>query len=296
MDRWRSVLMLAREHLGGRNLIAGLVVGAYLVPQAMAYGELAGVGPSAGLTVALIPLLLYPLLGRTRWLSLGPESAVALMAAATVGPIAASLDLPVPQLLGIVSILTGAILLAARAAKAGFVTDLLSKPVLIGYLTGVAVVMVISQVSRVLGDDVAADNIVVFIQDLLDGVTVNWWSVVIGLGTLAVILAFQRWLPRVPGTLIAIGLGVLAGYTLPVDTIGSFTLGMPQIAWEPIPMSAISELLLAAAAIAVVAYTDVIVVARAFSDGDRVGANREMTALGVTDVVGGLFGGYPISA
>ena len=296
MDRSRWVLMLAREHLGGRNLVAGLVVGAYLVPQAMAYGELAGVGPSAGLTVALIPLLLYPLLGRTRWLSLGPESAVALMAAATVGPIAATLQLPVPQLLGIVSILTGAILLAARAAKAGFVTDLLSKPVLIGYLTGVALVMVISQVSRVLGDDIAADNIVVFVQDLLDGVTVNWWSVVIGLGTLAVILAFQRWLPRVPGTLVAIGLGVVAGYALPVATIGTFELGLPQIAWEPIPMSAISELLLAAAAIAVVAYTDVIVVARAFSDGDRIDANREMTALGVTDVVGGIFGGYPISA
>ena len=296
MDRSRSVLMLARENLGGRNLVAGLVVGAYLVPQAMAYGELAGVGASAGLTVALIPLLLYPLLGRTKWLSLGPESAVALMAAATVGPVAASLDLPVPQLLGIVSILTGAILLAARAAKAGFVTDLLSKPVLIGYLTGVAVIMVISQVSRVLGDDVAADNLVAFLEDLADGVTVNWWSLAIGLGTLLVILAFARWLPRVPGTLVAIALGVLAGYTLPVDTIGSFTLGLPQIAWQPVPTSAISELLLAAAAIAVVAYTDVIVVARAFSDGDRVDANRELTALGVTDVVGGLFGGYPISA
>ena len=296
MDRSRSVLMLARENLGGRNLVAGLVVGAYLVPQAMAYGELAGVGASAGLTVALIPLLLYPLLGRTKWLSLGPESAVALMAAATVGPVAASLDLPVPQLLGIVSILTGAILLAARAAKAGFVTDLLSKPVLIGYLTGVAVIMVISQVSRVLGDHVAADNLVAFLEDLADGVTVNWWSLAIGLGTLLVILAFARWLPRVPGTLVAIALGVLAGYTLPVDTIGSFTLGLPQIAWQPVPTSAISELLLAAAAIAVVAYTDVIVVARAFSDGDRVDANRELTALGVTDVVGGLFGGYPISA
>ena len=79
-----------REHLGGRNLIAGIVVGAYLVPQAMAYGELAGVGASAGLTVALIPLIVYPLIGRSRWLSLGPESAVALMAAATVAPIAAA--------------------------------------------------------------------------------------------------------------------------------------------------------------------------------------------------------------
>ena len=149
---------LVREHLGGRNLIAGIVVGAYLVPQAMAYGELAGVGASAGLTVALIPLILYPLIGRSRWLSLGPESAVALMAAATVAPIAARSDLPTALLLGIVSVLTGLILLAARLAKVGFVTDLLSKPVLIGYLTGIAVVMVMSQIERLIGAPVYTDN------------------------------------------------------------------------------------------------------------------------------------------
>jgi high affinity sulfate transporter 1 len=290
------VAELVRTHLGGRNLVAGLVVGAYLVPQAMAYGELAGVGASAGLTVALIPLILYPLLGRSRWLSLGPESAVALMAAATVGPVAASSGIGVPLLLGVTSILTGTILLAARLFKAGFVTDLLSKPVLIGYLTGVAVVMVLSQVGRVVGDDVDATTVVTLLQDLADGVDADGWSVVVGLGTLGVILGFHRWAPRVPGTLVAIGLGIVAGFVLPVETIGDFSLVLPSVELEAIPVQVVGQLLLVAGAIAVVAYTDVIVVARAFAGNERVDPNRELVALGTTDVVGGIFGGYPISA
>lgn len=289
-------VLLVREHLGGRNLIAGIVVGAYLVPQAMAYGELAGVGASAGLTVALIPLIVYPLIGRSRWLSLGPESAVALMAAATVAPIAAGSDLPTALLLGIVSVLTGLLLLAARVAKVGFVTDLLSKPVLIGYLTGVAVVMVMSQVERLVGAPVYTTTIVGLIQDLADGVEVNWWAFTIGVGTFLVVLAFHRWLPRIPGTLIALGLGVVAGFVLPVDTIGAFALAAPQFSLEPIPLDVLGELVIAAAAIAVVAYTDVIVTARAFAGDQRVDANRELTALGATDVIGGIFGAYPISA
>lgn len=285
-----------RGNLGGRNLVAGIVVGAYLVPQAMAYGELAGVGASAGLTVALIPLLLYPLLGRSRWLSLGPESAVALMAAATVAPIASRYGISPAVLLAVVSILTGALLLIARLAKVGFVTDVLSKPVLIGYLTGVAIVMVVSQIERLVGAPLFTTSLIGLVQDLLDGVDVNWWAVAIGIGTFAIILAFQRWLPRIPGTLVALALGVIAGYVLPVDTIGDFTLRLPELELTVLPAEVIGELLLAAAAISIVAYTDVIVTARAFAGDQRVDANRELTALGVTDVVGGLFGAYPISA
>ena len=134
------------------------------------------------------------------------------------------------------------------------------------------------------------------VQDLADGVDVNWWAVGVGVGTFLVILAFHRWLPRFPGTLVALALGVVAGFVLPVDTIGEFSLGVPQLSLEAIPVDVLGELLLAAAAIAVVAYTDVIVTARAFAGDQRVDANRELTALGATDVVGGVFGAYPISA
>ncbi len=292
----RPTAAVLRDHLTGRNIIAGIVVGAYLVPQAMAYGELAGVGPSVGLSVALIPLILYPLIGRSRWLSLGPESAVALMAAATVGPIAARYDQSPAALLGLVSVLTGLVLLTARLAKVGFVTDLLSKPVLIGYLTGVGVVMAMSQLGRLAGSDIDADSVPALVADLRDGVSVNGYALAIGLGTLGVILAFNRWLPRFPGTLVALALGVVAGSTLPVETIGAISLQAPQFAVPTIPWDAFGELLLASGAIAIVAFTDVIVTARAFADNERVDPHRELTALGATDVVGGFFGAYPISA
>ncbi|MEZ5116471.1 MAG: SulP family inorganic anion transporter [Candidatus Nanopelagicales bacterium] len=286
-----------RERMGGRNLIAGIVVGAYLVPQAMAYGELAGVGPSVGLTVAIIPLVIYPLIGRSRWLSMGPESAVALMAGATVAPIAAANDLPVATLLGVVSVLTGLILLGARLAKLGFVTDLLSKPVLVGYLTGIAVTMAVSQLGRVLGTDVDTETLVTAVRDLADGITgVNGWAVAVALGTFVVIVGFQRWLPRIPGTLVALALGVLAGYVLPVATIGEFSISVPNMELTWIPLEVLGDLVLAAGAIAVVSLTDVVVTARAFAGKDRVDANRELTALGTVDLVGGVFGGYPMSA
>ena len=115
--------------------------------------------------------------------------------------------------------------------------------------------------------------------------------------TVAIIVVFQRWVPRVPGTLVALAFGVVAGYVLPVSTIGDFTLTVPTLQLTVPPINVLGDLLLAAAAIAIVSYTDVIVTARAFAGGtDRVDPNREMAALGGVDVVGGLFGGYPISA
>jgi high affinity sulfate transporter 1 len=291
-----SVVALVRDRLGGRNLVAGVVVGAYLVPQAMAYGELAGVGASAGLSVALVPLLLYPLLGRHRWLSLGPESAVALMAAATVGPVAAAAGIPIALALGVVSVMTGLILLVARLARAGFVTDLLSKPVLVGYLTGVAIVMALSQLARVLGDDVDSTSVPSVVASLTDGVDANPWALGIGLGTFFLILALHRWAPRVPGALVAMAVGVVFGYLAPVETIGDFSFSVPSFSYEPLPLDVLGQLFLAAGAIAVVAFTDVLVVARAFADDERVDANRELVALGAADVAGGLLGGYPVSA
>ena len=109
-------------------------------------------------------------------------------------------------------------------------------------------------------------------------------------------MAFQRWVPKVPGTLVALALGVLAGYTLPVTTIGDFSISVPHVQLTWIPLEVLGDLVLAAAAIAVVALTDVIVTARAFAGNERVDANRELTALGTVDVVGGMFGGYPMSA
>ena len=169
-----------------------------------------------------------------------------------------------------VSLLTGLILLAARLAKVGFVTDLLSKPVLIGYLTGVGVVMAISQLGRLLGTEIDTDTIPALIEDLQNGVSVNSYALAIGLGTLAVILAFNRWLPRFPGPWSRLALGVVAGYTLPVDTIGEISLQAPQFGLPAIPWDAFGELPRGLGRDRDRGLHRVIVTARAFSDNERV--------------------------
>lgn len=284
-----------RDNIGGRNLTAGLAVGAFLIPQAIAYGQLAGVGAGVGLAIAAIPLILYPLIGRHTWISMGPESAVALMAAATAAPIAATHGVNPVIVLALLALGTGAILLLARLARAAVVTDLLSKPVLTGYLTGVAILMVASQLGNAVGAPVDTDSLLALASSLF-AAHVNWTSVGVCAATVALIVGLRlRW-RRVPGVLIALILTLPAGYFLAVDTIGNVTIALPTPSLASLDASLLIAVAYGAAAIAIVSYTDVIVTARAFADGQPVNANRELTALGVSQMAVGLAGGYPVSA
>lgn len=291
--RWSPRAAFAR--LGYGNLAAGLAVGAFLIPQAMAYGQLAGVGVAIGLGVAAIPLLIYPLIGKHTWLSLGPESAVALMAAATAMPIAAQYGVSPLSVLSLLALGAGAILLAARVLKAAVVTDLLSKPVLTGYLTGIAVLMVLSQVGNALGSDVDTTTLVSLARTA-GGATLNWDSALLCAACVAVILALRAVSRKIPGILVALVAGTAAGTFLHVERIGTLTYQFPEAALPQVAPGMLLTLAAGAGAIALVAYTDTIVTARAFADGKRVDANRELTALGVSQVAVGALGGYPVSA
>lgn len=295
VTRVRSPVPWLRTNFGAANLFAGLAVGAFLIPQAMAYGQLAGVGVAVGLGVAVVPLLLYPLVGRHRWLSMGPESAVALMAAATAGPLAASHGVSPVTTLALLAILTGVLLLVARLVRAAVVTDLLSKPVLTGYLTGVAILMMLSQTGNILGTSVDATTLVTLAQSL-PGAAVNLYSVAVCFAVVATVIVLRVWRPRFPGILLALVAAIPAGYFLPVPTVGDISVQLPSFAVPVFTSDFLMPLLTGAAAIAIVAYTDVIATARAFADGSPVNAGRELTALGVSQVAVGLFGGYPVSA
>ncbi|MEI2718121.1 MAG: SulP family inorganic anion transporter [Candidatus Nanopelagicales bacterium] len=282
-----------RSVLSSGNILAGVSVGAYMIPQAMAYGSLAGIDAATGLAVAAVPLIVYMILGRSTYMSVGPESTVALMAAAAVGPVAATMGIPVLNALAITSILVGLILLAAWLLRASFLADLLSKPILVGYLTGVAVLMIMSQLPKVLGFEVDTSSLVGLWETVWQ--TPQWQSVTIAMAVLGVSLILRVISRKIPGPLIALLLSIVLGLQWDVPKVGPVALSLPVPQFSAITVDAVSALIVPALSIAVVSYTDVMVNSRAFADDVPPEPSSEMKALAGVQVATGLTGGYPMS-
>ena len=280
--------------LSSGNILAGVSVGAYLIPQAMAYGELAGIDAATGLAVAAVPLIVYMVLGRSTHMSLGPESTVALMAAAAVGPVAASMGVPALTALGLTSLMVGLILFAAWLLKASFLADLLSKPILVGYLTGVAILMIISQLPKVVGYDVDTSSLLGLWNTTWQ--TPDWHTVVIAAVVAAISLGLRVLNPKIPGPLIGLFAAILLGLIWTVPMVGPVELALPVPQLGGVSLDVIEALLVPALSIAVVSYTDVMVTSRAFADGVPPDPGSEMRALAGVQAATGLTGGYPMSA
>ncbi len=280
--------------LSSGNILAGVSVGAYLIPQAMAYGQLAGIDAATGLAVAAVPLIVYMILGRSTHMSLGPESTVALMAAAAVGPVAASMGVPALTALGLTSVMVGVLLFAAWLLRASFLADLLSKPILVGYLTGVAILMIISQLPKILGYDVDTSSLLGLWQTQWQ--VPDWHTLIIGLVVTAVSLVLRVLNPKIPGPLVALIISILMGLAWDVPKVGPVSLALPVPHLDGIGLDVISALLVPAISIAVVSYTDVMVTSRAFADGLPPDPSSEMRALAGVQAATGLTGGYPMSA
>jgi SulP family sulfate permease len=280
--------------LSWRNVVAGISVGAYLIPQAMAYGSLAGVSPSVSLSIAVVPLVAYMLLGRNPSMSLGPESAVALMAAAAVTPVAAAYALPWTTALAITSVLVGLILGIGWLLKASFLADLLSHPILVGYLTGVALLMIMSQISKIVDYDVDGETV--------GGLLGTSWQVpnwqTVGIAALVVVVAFalSGWSRRIPGPLVGLIVATLVALPLEIPKVGPVSLELPIVDLSGVSLEVVAALLVPALSIAVVSFTDVMVISRAFAGTAQPDSGSEMRALAAAQVATGVVGGYPMSA
>ena len=307
LTTWLPSLTSMREYqrswLRG-DLLAGLSVAAYLVPQALAYAALAGLSPVAGLWTALPPLLVYALLGSSRQLSVGPESTTALMTAAVLGPIASGDSVRYVHYAATLALLVGAICLAAGLGRLGFLSNLLSKPVLVGYLTGIALVMVIGQLGRVIRVPVAGESTGTQVRALLDGVgRWHWPTVALGFAVLVVVVALQTWAPRLPALFIAV-LGAAAAtaiFALPrygIEVVGAVPAGLPLPGVPELSLGALGALALPAGGIAVVAFSDNVLTARAFATraADDIDANAELRALGVSNIAVSFVHGFPVSS
>ena len=272
------------------DLLAGLTVAAYLVPQVMAYAGLAGLPPVTGLWAILAPLALYAVFGSSRQLSIGPESTTSLMTAAAVAPLAAGDPGRYAGLAAALAVVVGVLCLVAFVARLGFVADLLSRPILVGYMAGVAVTMIAGQLGKLTGVRVEGDGIPAELASFARHIAgADPATVLLGLAALA-LLFLGRWrFPQLPVPLFVVLLATLA-------VVGDVPSGLPTPALPDV--GDLSGLLLPAVGVLVVGYTDTVLTARAFAvgTGDPVDANQELLALGTANIGAGLLRGFPVSS
>ena len=288
------------------DLSAGLVLTAVLVPVGMAYAEASGVPAIYGLYATIVPLAAYALFGPSRILVLGPDSSLAPMIAVAILPLAAGDPQRAVSVAAMLAILVGLLGIAAGLLRLGFITDLLAKPIRYGYMNGIALTVLISQLPTLFGFPVKSDGLIARVTGLASGVAsgqTNWMALGIGGSTLLAILLLKRFL-RIPGVLLAVGGATLAVGWLQLSTrfgvgvLGDLPRGLPAFAIPNLSLNEIGTLFVAALAIAVVSFTDISVLSRVYSTKTRafVDPNQEMIGLGMANLAGGFFRGFPVSS
>jgi high affinity sulfate transporter 1 len=302
----RSLASYQRSWLP-RDLVAGLVLTAVLVPQGMAYAELAGLPAITGLYTSILCLGGYALFGPSRILVLGPDSSLGPMIAATILPLVGADGSPsrAIALASMLAIFTGVIMIVAGLGGLGFVADLLSKPTQLGYMAGLALTIVVGQLPKLFGFSVDSDNLIGDIRGFFDGLTAGKTvpaALLVGLFGLAVILILQRWLTKIPGVLVAVVLSIAATALFDlgshgVSLVGTLPRGFPPFTLPHVDASDLGLLVAGAFGIALVALTDTISTASAFAarTGDEIRPNQEMVGIGAANVAAGLFQGFAVS-
>ncbi len=283
---------------------AGIVVTALLIPAGMGYAEVAGLPPETGLYATIIPLLAYAIVGPSRILVLGPDSALAPIIGAAILPLALGDDDRAVALAGLLAIMVGAVLALGGILRLGFVTDLISKPIRVGYLNAVAVLVLISQVPKLLGfsiDSVSPFGDVVAIVAGVAAGEIQPLAVAFGLGSLAVIVVLTLIRSPVPGVLVTVvvatALTAILGLSGELPVVGALPRGLPAPALGGLEWADVAGLALPALGIALVAFADTAVLSRTFAArrGESVSGSVEMGAIGVSNLASGALGGFPIS-
>ena len=286
------------------DILAGLTVGAMLVPQGMAYAELADMPPVTGFYAALLALIAYAVVGSSRHLGVGPEPGTAILAATGVGAIAAGDPARYLALMAALALTVGVICILAAIARLGFIASVLSKPVLVGYITGVGLTLLSSQYSKFTGIPIDADGFFDRTGDLLAGLgDIDGLTLTVGAATLALILGLRWRLPAAPGALLGVVLATATAVALGLEgdglaLVGDVPQGLPSLGLPDVGLGDVIELLPIAAGIALVGYSDNVLTGRAIGarQGYRIDPNQELAALGVTNLCAGFSQGFPISS
>src|SRR5436190_8241525 len=272
-------------------------------PSVIAYAELMGLPPQQGLYAALAPLIIYALFGSSRQMIVGPDIAISLLIASTIGPLAAGDAIHAATLAAMLALLSGLLLLLGARANFGVVADFLSKPVLVGYMTGAALILMASQLNKLFGISLKNNDFFPRLVELANKLPqTHGLTLMFGLGFLLLLVVLRRWAPRIPGVLVVcvLATGVSVGFGLEqrgITIVGAFPRGLPSFELPVVSWRELQLLLPAAIGIALLTYTEGILLARAFGakNGYEVDANKELTALGLADLAAGLFQGFSIT-
>ncbi len=307
--RWLPGLHVLRHYEVAwlrHDVVAGLVLTTVLVPVGIAYAVASGLPGICGLYATIVPLLAYAVFGPSRVLVLGPDSSLAALILAVVLPLAAGDPQRAMALAGMMAVVSGTLCILAGAGRLGFVTELLSKPIRYGYMNGIALTVLVSQLPALFGFSVDADGLLQKAWGFVAGVAAgrtNWVALLLGAGTLAVILMLRN-RKRVPGILLAVvGATVIVGTMnlapgAGVAVLGALPQGLPAFAIPSITQDDVVPVLLGGFAIALVSFADTSVLSRAYAarTGRFVDPNQEMIGLGTANLFAGFFHGFSVSA
>jgi SulP family sulfate permease len=286
-----------------RDLVAGVTVAALAVPSAMAYAEVAGLSPVQGLYALLLPTLAYVVLGSSRQLVVGPHGSIAVLVGAAILPLAADGDDTAP-LAALLALLVAACFALAWALHLGWIADYFSRPVLVGYIHGVAIVLVIGQLGRLLGLPIDATEPVAQLGEVAGEITdIEGPTVTVSAVALVVLLALGRLTPKLPAALVVVLAAIGLSWALDlgshgVAVVGPIPAGLPSLELPSASLADVVRLAPAALGIFVVSFADEILTARSFAGKhhQHVRASQELIAMGAANAVAGVTQGFAIGA
>ncbi len=287
-----------------RDLYAGLALSAVLVPVGMSYAQAAGLPAVTGLYASIAALLAYAVLGPSRILVLGPDSALAALIAAAIAPLAGHDPQRAVALSGALALSAGTICILLGTLRLGFVTDLLSRPIQYGYLNGIAIALAVGRLPELFGMSVPGNDVFSGLSHIVRALFEHRFSIdacVLGVGVLAAIAAMKRVTPRWPGVLIAVLAATLAARVLPlhgVATVGALPAGAPMPHLPVVSLADVTALASGAVAVALVSFADISMLSRALSAraGDAPDRNQELVALGAANLLAGVMQGCAVSS
>jgi len=307
--RWAPGILTARTYqIGwlGHDLIAGAVLAAMLAPVGVAYAVASGLPGVFGLYATIVPLFAYALFGPSRILVLGPDSSLAAVILGVISPLAQGDPAHAIALASAMAIVSGCVCIVAGAARLGFVTELLSKPIRYGYMNGIALTVLVSQLPEFFGFPVQGDGLLgrmSMIADAIAGGKINGASLALGAAVLGLILALKSF-KRIPGVLIAVAAAslIVGGFGLKdthsVSVLGALPEGLPRLALPLLNAEEFVPVVVGGFAVAMVSFADTSVLSRAYAARlkQSVDPNQEMIGLGAANLAAGFFQGFPVSS